>query len=113
MGYIKHNAIIVTSIFDEDLIKAHQLAYRLFDGHVTEITAGTTNGYASFLVVTCGSKVGWEAYQDHEESRDKFFEELKTIDGVYDPGYPISRYLDVVEVRYGGDDDTSEILRTI
>lgn len=63
MGYIRHNAIVVTGggypEADEKFYKAHKKAKELFDSLVSEVIEGLTNGYKSFFIAPEGSKEGW------------------------------------------------------
>ena len=113
MGYIKHNAIIVT-VCDEEVTKViFNKALKLFGKMVTKPEEGI-NGYLSFVVLPDGSKEGWEESNNFDEARDEFFDWL-----MHEPAPEsisidkLSSYVDVVEVRFGGDDDLATIERVI
>ena len=68
MGYIRHDAIIVTSFNEEGLTQARGVAIK--EGlKVTDITEGNINGYVSFLIVPDGSKEGWEESDRCDDAR--------------------------------------------
>jgi hypothetical protein len=97
MGYIQHNAIIVTSFAIEYLERARAIALAIFgEGDVSNIVpnleSGRLNGYCSFFIPPDGSKEGWGESNDGDKRRDEFFELIKRDN---------SLYVDVVEVEYG------------
>jgi hypothetical protein len=120
MGYMSHNAIVVTSWQDKAIEAAHAEARRLFSVvgdsilpsdadpacYVTNITETAVNGYRSFLVAPDGSKEGWSHSDWGEEQREKFIRYL--VAGRYEDG---SGRCDWVEVQYGNDDHRTEIVR--
>lgn len=59
MGYIRHDAIIVTAWDKKYLLPAIEEAERL-ELPVSDIAESKTNGYCSFLIAPDGSKEGWE-----------------------------------------------------
>jgi hypothetical protein len=78
MGTIQHKAIIVTSHDRPKLMKARRKAIKLFDQHnITLITGCGMNGWQSFVIVPCGSSLGWEPALQHDEGIDKFTEFLE------------------------------------
>lgn len=97
MGMIQHKAILVTSWDAKKLKAAHKKAMKFFDpDNVTLITGAGMNGYQTFVVVPCGSKLGWGESQEHHSGAEKFIEYL--IDNRYDDG---STTLSYVMVDYG------------
>jgi len=87
MGYIKHNAIIVTD-WDEDRIASlHKTAKSMFGVLVSELVPSVANMYLTFLIAPDGSKEGWNTSNEYDKKREQFFR-LMT-------GYP-----DAVEVSY-------------
>lgn len=99
MGYERHDAIVVTSCFEEALREAHIEATRRFAdvmAHVTPITPAGVNAYQSFLVAPDGSKEGWKDSDDAEVKRTEFVQWMRDA---HDRGV----YLDWVEVNFGGD----------
>jgi len=101
MGYIKHNAIVVTSWDDEELEKIHNKAKEIFNEQlVSELVKGVINGQCSFFIAPDGSKEGWETSQECDVMRETFTEWLRTE----------GRMNDYVEVRFGGDDGQAYII---
>lgn len=74
MGYIRHNAIVVTSWDEYLLSEAHKKAAEIFNqvAPITPITPKGRNGYASFLVAPDGSKEGWELSEVGNVCRERF-----------------------------------------
>jgi hypothetical protein len=102
MGYVKHNAIIVTS-WDEKIKKVHAKALSIFDGDlVSEIVFGKTNGERGFFITPDGSKEGWDTSEECDVSRKSFLDWLRDSDYC----------CDYIEVRFGGDDDSETIVRS-
>jgi hypothetical protein len=109
MGYIKHNAIIVTS-FDLDQIKqCHKNAIDIFfDDHlkaaplVSDILEGVINNQYSIFIAPDGSKEGWPESDEHDLKRESFIDWIKKND----------MYVDYIEVRFGGDDYENEIVNS-
>jgi hypothetical protein len=107
MGYIKHEAIIVTG-----WNKAHvRLARQFFKSQflpwniVSTIVTSPINGYYSFFVAPDGSKMGWGDDQRGDEIRDRVKQWI--LEAAREPK---PMYLDFVEVRYGGDDEGAQVL---
>lgn len=97
MGTIHHTAVIVTSFDEKALKKAFKKALSLFgDDSVSEFVGTGMNGYSSFLVAPCGSKLGWEMSDDHLENIDKLVNFLDTM--AFDDGSSVISY---VKVSYG------------
>jgi len=97
MGMIQHKALLVTSFDSKKLKSAHKKAMKTFDkNNVTLITGAGMNGYQTFVVVPCGSKLGWNESEDHHAAMEKFTEYLDTLQ--YEDG---SSPIDYVEVNYG------------
>lgn len=94
MGYMRHDAIIVTTWHREGLTKAYTKAKDL-DLAVSEIVESPTNGYVSFLIAPDGSMEGWEASEIGEGSRRAWKKWVKNEKGLF---------VDWVHVNYGGDD---------
>ena len=111
MGYMRHNAIIVTAPLSEKMIEAHSIVRDIADKHgrfcdVTSLTQETTNGYVSFLVAPDGSKEGWEASDSGDRTRDDVIEYLNSLrhgDG--------STSFKFVEVQFGDDNKETKVLR--
>jgi hypothetical protein len=102
MGYIAHDAVIVTTndyrpgglpdveAFRQSLPESYR---QLVIGPV----AAPLNGYISFAFLPDGSKKGWPAAEEASEYRRQFAELFMQR---YSDG---SSHDDVVSVRYGGD----------
>lgn len=111
MGYIRHNAIVVTGMHewshDSSLLT-------IFDAHVAAENAGCrlvspvvgpgTNGTSSFLVAPDGSKEGWTESDEQDQARDRFVAWLREQDP--------EGYFDWVEVVLGSDDQEALIERS-
>jgi hypothetical protein len=107
MGYIRHDAIVVTS-WDEKLIaKAHEFAEKV-GNNVTNIVGPLTNGYCTFTIVPDGSKEGWDTSYEGDESRERFLawaEEQRYEDN--------SSSLSWVHISYGSDDWKAEVVKSV
>lgn len=96
MGWIVHNAIIVTTFSQKDVERAHTEARRLFNGLVTDPIESGINGYRSFLIPPDGSKEGWSESDEGDRRRAAFHEWV--VAQAYEDG---SSAYDVIEVAYG------------
>jgi hypothetical protein len=106
MGYIKHGAAIFTSgqeppthliVLREGIIEqleVNDISSRI----VTPIIEGAANVYHSFAVLPDGSKEGW----DRSDEVDRIRREARVAAGQLG--------IDSIEVRFGGDDEFTEIL---
>lgn len=112
MGYMRHYAIIVTSHSAICASAAHLKATELFNalefdcsdsGMVTNMVVTPTNGYASFMVGTDGSKLGWDDSLRADKARSEFIEYLSDN---------WSDSCDYVYVQYGDDDKETKILES-
>lgn len=107
MGYIRHDAIVVTGYRDEHLKKARAKAEEL-GLIVTSIQEQPgTNGYASFLICADGSKEGWDTSDEHDIARDAW--KNWVAENSWRNELPIEEWdnclaLDWVHVSYGGDE---------
>lgn len=82
MGTIHHTAIIVTGsdFSDNAFTKAYAEAKRIFPEHlVSEMGKKVTNGYSTFTVHPCGSKIGWDTSNQHLASVDDFVSFLNSL----------------------------------
>lgn len=98
MGYVQHNAIIVTGSGKEFNL-AYEKAQNLFGELVTNVIP-SINNFKSFFVATSGSKYGWEAQKQHDEKRVEladFIDSLQFGDG--------SNMVQFVDVAYDEDND--------
>jgi hypothetical protein len=106
MGYMSHNAIIISSVFDDKIEAAHAKAVTVFGSRmVSPILPAVTNGVRSFLVGPDGSKEGWTESNNADDMREEFRTWLRAQ--VYEDG---STALDWVEVQYGNDDHETIIV---
>lgn len=98
MGYMAHNAIIVTGWDPKRVEAARAKALEIFDARqVTNIVTGVVNSYDSFLVGPDGSKEGWPDSKKGDENRAAF---LAVLRAMFDGG----DFIEWVEMRYGGDE---------
>lgn len=114
MGYVKHNAIIVTG-YDHDKLKPFwDWCVDLFDGYITTIVDSPANGYVSFFIPTSGSKMGWETNYQWEEKRETFWKKIKEmkLDYMKKNETNLAIWIDAVEIYYGGDDQECRIERS-
>lgn len=93
MGYIRHNAIIVTSWDSKRLSRAIAKADELRLIH-TEAMDSPINGYSSFMIVPDGSKEGWDSSNTGEAARAAWIKWAKESE---EP-------IDWVHISYGGDE---------
>lgn len=101
MGYISHNAIVVTG-YGSYIKDAHIEAIKTCSNLVSPIVEGRVNGDSSFFVAPDCSKEGWLASEKGDSERNLLIEYLQSISS-----------LDWVEIRYGGDEpDLAEITRS-
>lgn len=105
MGYMRHNAIVVTSYQHELLEQAHAVAVGL-GMSVSVITSEVTNGYRSFLVAPDGSKEGWYQSDIGDEQRAKLAAWL--TGQAYEDG---STPIEWVEVQFADDYLESAVVR--
>jgi hypothetical protein len=116
MGYIKHNAIIVTGWQEDKVLEARNKAIEIFEEQfsgelierhgsklIGEIISGLTNGQSSFFIAPDGSKEGWDTSKNGDIAREQF---CKWLDSEQD------NYCDYIEVRFGGDDEHENIVRS-
>lgn len=68
MGYMRHNAIIVTTCFKDALVEAANEATKL-GFHVLGPSDPAINGYMSILVCPDGSKEGWPESEYYDKQR--------------------------------------------
>ena|SRR4249919_327976 len=100
MGYILHNAIVVTAWQEE---AARALAdYAAEIGAEALIGKPQINGYITVCITPDGSKEGWSNSDDGDSRRNQ----IVTWLGAH-PGW----YFEWCEVAYGSDDATAEVTR--
>ena len=96
MGYMRHDAIVVTA-FDKKNLEPARVKAEELELPVSEIVESGTNGYVSFLIAPDGSKEGWEESERGDHARD-----------VWKAWACEARsrhvWLDWVHVSYAGDD---------
>jgi len=102
MGYIRHEAIVVTSFGEEYIQKAKKFAEGL-KLHTTGIVK-TINGYCTFLIAPDGSKEGWIESDEHEQARKDWcvWADKQSVNGVY---------FDYAYISFGGDDDHCRVIQ--
>lgn len=107
MGYIKHDAIVVTSWDDKHFAAVHAKAKELLGAvpdslgtgeynYVSEIVDSRMNGQQSFLIAPDGSKEGWDTSTVAEERRAEFLTWLER---------DARCYATALVARFGGDDE--------
>jgi hypothetical protein len=103
MGYIKHNAVIVSGWrVMEAHLKAHEIFKKLgFEQLVSPIINGILNGQDSFFIAPDGSKEGWDTSDECDKARKEFLDWLTKSEN----------YADYIEIRFGGDDEDVTIVR--
>lgn len=104
MGYIRHNAIVVTS-WDTDILRAAAERATELDLEVLGPSKPAINHYASLLICPDGSKEGWDASTEFDKRRDQFEAWLRSRRCEDD-----SSHFEWVEVAYGADDSAAEIV---
>lgn len=103
MGYIRHDAIIVTtSSHDREVLEESRSAARRFGLLVSEVIF-TVNGYVSFFIPPDGSKEGWDASDLADRARHGWKQWVKE--------HPNGDRLDWAHVSFGGDD--AELARMV
>lgn len=103
MGYMRHNAIIVTSWGDKAITEAAKHAKEL-GLQVLGPSDEAVNSYRSLLICPDGSKEGWPESEQGERRRAAFRGWLNAQR--YEDG---STSLEWVESVYGSDDSTAAI----
>lgn len=105
MGYIKHNAMIITSDgYSEAMTrfdKVYNKAKELFDDLVSEPIKSNMNGYISFFIAPDGSKEGWDVSDEGDSNRKilcAYIDSLSFEDG--------SNAIKYVDVSYDEEHDT-------
>lgn len=106
MGYILHNAIVITSWDDKAIEKAEEAALS-FNLCILGPSAkeSAINGYRTLLVCPDGSKEGWADSDDGNHRRRKMREWLRDhrlTDG--------SSLYEWCEVAYGSDDKDAKVI---
>lgn len=94
MGTIQHKAVLVTGsdYTEKCFTKAYNKAKKLFPKQlISNKLEGVTNGYSSFLVAPCGSKLGWNEDVDHTDSIKEFVDFLEGLK--YDDGSTSVKYV--------------------
>ena len=104
MGYIRHNAIVVTSWADKAIEAAADFADDL-GLQVIGPSEKKMNCYRSLLICPDGSKEGWEESRHSDSLRHAF--RLWLNAQRYEDG---SSPIEWVEVAYGSDDANAEIV---
>ena len=104
MGYIRHNAIVVTT-WDEKRMgaavdKAHEIGLSFIGP-----SADVVNGYRTMMVIPDGSKEGWDESEYGDTRRQAFRDWLDTY--IHGDG---SSPFEWVEIAYGHDDHSAEVV---
>lgn len=101
MGYIRHDAIVVTCWDEKRSNKAHEKAKEI-GLIVSEIVETKLNGYYSFLIAPDGSKEGWDSSDEGEEMRRRWIEWANSEPELW---------VDWAYVNYGGNDPNCASLK--
>lgn len=100
MGYIRHDAIVVTAWQTKDIEAAAEVA-RSFGLEVLGPSKPAVNGYQSILICPDGSKEGWRHSDDFDGKRAGFIHWLRNPeDGIW---------LEWCAVAFGNDDGGAEV----
>lgn len=116
MGYIKHNAVVITGWKSEDIKAVHKKAKEIFNHHfnspmnakdagtrlVSELISGVVNSQLSFFIAPDGSKEGWGDSDHGDAARKELIEYIKSQD----------IYCDYIDVMFGGDNDLEAIVQS-
>ena len=113
MGYIKHNAIIVTGWEKTSMEAVHSKAKEIFkegfkqdntngDQLISELILGLANTQYTFMVAPDGSKEGWATSNFGDEAREEL------LNWISKSNY----YCDYIEIRFGGDDELEGVIRS-
>lgn len=103
MGYVRHNAMVITSS-DSRAIETVETEAKLIGLTVVGPGESELNGYRTILIAPDGSKEGWTDSDDGDTRRDqlrKFMSSMRYSDG--------SSPLEWFEAQYGSDDRGAEI----
>lgn len=103
MGYIKHNAIVITSWSEASIVAATEKATDI-GLQVLGPAPSVINSYRSLMICPDGSKEGWEDSNVGDKKREKFRSWLDTQK--YGDG---SGNLEWAEISYGLDDQEATI----
>lgn len=106
MGYIRHNAIVVTTWKAEGARKAIEKARELCC-QVAVQGAESINGYTTFVIVPDGSKEGWDASIEGDKRRNEFVKWIS--EQCYEDG---SSWYEWAEIAYGNDDRAVQVIRS-
>ena len=101
---MRHNAIVVTSWKEETTKEAAAMAEKIGLLVLRQSEEGV-NGYRSLLICPDGSKEGWDESDRGDKKREEFKKWLN--EQRYEDG---SSLLEWVEIAYGSDDATAEIV---
>lgn len=100
MGRVRHDAIVVTSCFEDHIARARDFANSL-GLQTTGITPEAVNGYRSFLIAPDGSKEGWNDSDAGDDLREKW-KLWARANG--EESAPRPCHIEWVHVRYSDDD---------
>lgn len=97
MGYMRHDAIVVTA-WDKKYVRAGMAKAKQLGLPISTMTKEVTNGYCSFLIAPDGSKEGWDTSNQGDAARDAW--------KVWaNEAYKDGTYLEWVHVSFAGDED--------
>ena len=105
MGYIRHNAIVVTGWQEKAVQKARRKAIKL-GCQATEIMESPANVNYTFLIPPDGSKEGWPESNTGDSRRYRFRRWLNKA-------YQKDLFLDWVEVSYGTEGGKAQVVADV
>lgn len=106
MGWVTHNAIVVTS-WSRDLIDAAHAEAKRLTMSVSDVLISPVNTYYTFVVGPDGSKTGWDDSDAGDTERQQFRDWLRSQ--AYEDG---SSSLEWCECEYGSDDRKAKIVHS-
>lgn len=101
MGYIRHNAIIVT-VYEDHAQAVHETACAICGDLVSDRVKAQMNGYQTFLIAPDGSKEGWSHSNDGDDRRSRFRTALREMADNW--------WCEWVEIAYGNDDAGAKVV---
>lgn len=98
MGSVTHTGMFVTSFDSERASAIYAMAKDLFPKTISALMESPVNGYSSFAVMPCGSKVGWPEAEEHDKNLEVLVNYIRMYD--YEDG---SSPIEFKKVEYGAE----------
>lgn len=97
MGMMHHVSMVVTSWDEKQLKRTHTKAKKLMKNtNISRIMGEGVNGYKSFAIVPCGSKLGWQPMNEQlraiEQLKEWIDQTMPHEDGSTSVQYVINRF---------------------